>query len=73
LFAAGFLLLAITYLLALFMPSWIAALIVAAGVGLMAMFLLSVGRRYFREFRIVPERTAATLNEDVRWAQQRVR
>ncbi len=72
-FAAGFLLLALVYLLALFIPAWIAALIVGALVGLVALFLVSLGRRYFRNFRIVPERTAATLKEDVRWAQQRVR
>jgi hypothetical protein len=73
LFAAGFVLLAVIYLLALFMPAWIAALIVGVGVGLVGTFLLSVGRRHFRELRIVPERTAATLKEDVRWAQQRMR
>jgi hypothetical protein len=73
LFAAGILLLAVIYLLAMFMPAWIAALIVGVFVGLVAMFLFSVGRRYFRDLRIVPERTAATLKEDVRWAQQRVR
>lgn len=72
-FAAGFLLLALIYLLALFIPAWIAALIVGALVGLVSMVLLSLGRRYLRGLRIVPERTAATLKEDVRWAQQRVR
>jgi hypothetical protein len=72
-FALDFLLLALLDLLALFMPVWIAGVIVSVGIGLLAAFLLSVGRRHFRELRIVPDRTAATLKEDVKWAQQRMR
>lgn len=72
-FALDFLLLALLDLLAVFMPVWVAGLIVSVGIGLVAVFLLSVGRRHFRELRIVPDRTAATLKEDVKWAQQRMR
>jgi hypothetical protein len=72
-FAAGFLLLGAVYFLMLYVVAWIAALIVAAVVGIAAMILVSVGRRHFRQLRIVPERTAATLKEDVKWAQQHVR
>ena len=72
-FALDFLLLALVDLLALFMPTWIAGVIVSLGAGLLATFLLSVGRRHFRELRIVPDRTVATLKEDMKWAQQRMR
>jgi len=72
-FALDFLLLSVVDLLALFMPVWIAGLIVSVAVGLVATFLFSVGRRHFRELRIVPDRTAATLKEDLKWAQQRMR
>jgi hypothetical protein len=73
LFAIDFLLLALIDVLALYMPTWLAALIVGGAVAIVAIFLVSAGRRYFRGLRIVPERTAATLKEDVRWTQQHVR
>lgn len=73
LFALGFLLLAVIYLLALYMAAWIAALIVGGVVGIAAMILVRVARRYFRELRVMPARTVATLKEDMRWAQQRTR
>ena len=61
-----FLLVAIVAALSLLMPVWAAALIVAAGEGLMAAIFVSAGVRRFKALRGTP-RTAVTLKENVEW------
>ena len=58
LFSALFALLAIVYALSLVMPQWAAALIVAAGEGLMAAIFVAVGIKKFKAMRAPPKTVA---------------
>jgi uncharacterized membrane protein YqjE len=71
-FSSLFVLLACVYALSAVVPAWAAALIVAAGVGLIAAILLGVGVKRFKSMR-TPPRTAATMQENVEWAKQLTR
>jgi len=68
-FSALFLLLAATYALSLVMPAWAAALIVAAGIGIVAAVCIGVGMKRFKTIRAAPA-TAASLKENVQWVKQ---
>lgn len=68
-FSALFALLAGVYALSLVMPTWAAALIVAAFEGLMAAIFFGVGIKKFKTTRM-PPKTAATMKENVEWAKQ---
>ena len=60
---------AIVYALSQVVPAWMAALIVAAGLGLLAAVFCSSGFRKMKSVRVAP-RTATTLKENVEWARQ---
>jgi hypothetical protein len=62
-------LLACVYALALVMPNWAAALVVAAAVGIAAAVTLTLGLKRLKTIQAAPK-TAATLKENVRWAKQ---
>jgi hypothetical protein len=68
-FSALFLLLACVYALGRVMPNWAAALIVAAAVGVAAAVTLGLGLKRFKTIQAAPK-TAASLQENVRWAKQ---
>ena len=68
-FSALFLLLACVYALGRVMPNWAAALIVAAAVGVAAAITLGLGMKRFKTIQAAPK-TAASLQENVRWAKQ---
>lgn len=68
-FSALFFLLTIVYALTLVMPAWAAALIVAAGVGVIAAVSLALGMKRFKTIHAAPK-TAASLKENVQWAKQ---
>jgi len=70
--SALFLLLACVYALSLVMPNWAAALIVAAAVGVAAAVTLGVGLKRFKTIQAAPK-TAASLQENVRWAKQQTK
>jgi len=67
--SALFLLLACMYGLALVMPHWAAALIIAGMVGVAAAVTLGLGLKRFKTIQAVPK-TAASLKENLRWAKQ---
>ena len=72
LFALGALTTCVIAALALVMPLWAAALIVAAVYGVIAAMLVVVGRRQLQEATPpVPERTQQTIKEDIEWARTR--
>jgi uncharacterized membrane protein YqjE len=71
-FSVVFVLLAAVYALSLILPAWMAALIVGAGVGLIAALCVGLGISRLRRVRAAP-RTAATLKENVEWAKQLTR
>ena len=68
-FSALFLLVACLYGLGLVMPIWAAALVVAATVGLVAAVGLGLGVKRFKTIQAAPK-TAASLQENVRWAKE---
>jgi uncharacterized membrane protein YqjE len=65
-----FLLLTIVYALALVMPNWEAALIVGGVLAVVASLMLAAGRRRFKHIHPTPERTVATMKENIEWAKQ---
>lgn len=68
-FSALFVLLAVVYSLSVVMPAWAAALIVGAGVGVVAALCVGLGIRKFKAVRAAPK-TAASMKENVEWAKQ---
>ena len=60
-------------LLAMIMPLWLAALIMAVILLLAAGAMFAMGRTQFGEINPKPERTVQTLKEDIEWAKHRVR
>ncbi len=71
-FSALFMLLAVVYALSLVLPAWAAALIVGAGVGVIAAVCLGMGIKRLKAVR-GPAKTAATVKENVEWAKQLTR
>jgi len=58
--------------LAMFLPDWLAALIVAAALGLAAYVLVMRGKQRVEQAGSpIPEQTIDTLKEDVKWAKTR--
>lgn len=60
----------ITYALALVIPMWAAALAVSGVMAVVAAVLLKVGFRRFALVHTEPERTVATIKENVAWVRQ---
>ena len=73
LYALGFILLAIVHALSLVVDAWLAALIVGVGVLVVSMILVSVGRKRFKQVKVVPEKTVDTVKENVQWAKHQIR
>lgn len=60
--------------IALILPPWAAALIVATASALAAMFLALRGRqRLQRAMPLVPERAIASVQEDIEWVKHQTR
>lgn len=64
-----FFLLAIVYALTIVMPAWVAALVVAASIGVAAAICIGIGIKRFKTIHAAPK-TAASLKENVQWAKQ---
>jgi len=61
-------------LLALWMPVWVAALIVTVLWAIVAIVLVQVGRKKLKEAAPPkPEQTIETIKEDVQWAKTQMR
>jgi hypothetical protein len=70
--AAGALTAFLILVLAIFLPEWLAALIVAAALGATAYVLMKQGKERVEEAgKPVPEQTIETVKEDVEWAKTR--
>ena len=73
LYALGFLLLAGVYALAMILPSWAAALIVCVlGAGV-AGALAVIGRERIKQVQAKPDRTIASVKENLEWAKNQSR
>jgi VIT1/CCC1 family predicted Fe2+/Mn2+ transporter len=70
--AAGAVTAFLILVLAIFLPEWLAALIVAAVLGAVAYVLAKQGKERVEEAgKPVPEQTIETVKEDVEWAKTR--
>ena len=58
--------------LANFVPTWAAALIVGAAVGIVAYLLISSGLKALQETNLIPTQTVETLKEDAEWMKNQV-
>lgn len=67
-----FLMLAATYALALALPLWLSALIVAVVLIVVAAVLALWGKKELAATKMGPEQTIATLKEDQAWAKQQI-
>ncbi|MFN2461278.1 MAG: phage holin family protein [Candidatus Velthaea sp.] len=71
--AFGALTTCIIALIALALPVWAAALIVAIVYGLIALAVAQTGKKKFEDAApLAPEQTMQTVKEDVEWAKTRV-
>lgn len=73
LFAILFLLLMIVSALALILPNWAAALVVAAALAVAAGMMLAGGIKSFQKIHAAPERTVETIKENIQWAKQQIK
>lgn len=67
-----FLMLAVTYLLAIWLPLWVSAGIVALALGVVAAILVVSGKNKLSQTNLAPEQTIATLKEDQEWAKRQI-
>ena len=73
LLAAYFLLWTIVFVLALVIPLWAAALIMTALLGITSAALIVAGRRRLEQVQVTPDRTVATLKENIEWVRQSIK
>jgi uncharacterized membrane protein YqjE len=71
LLGAAFMLVTVTLLLALFMPAWVATLIVGAVLGISGFVMLQKGRAQFKVPR--PNRTIENVKENVEWMKNQTK
>ena len=69
LYALGLLLLAGVAALILVVPPWLAFLLMAAFVGAISAVMIETGRHRFHAVRLKPEKTIATVKENLQWAK----
>jgi uncharacterized membrane protein YqjE len=72
-YALGFLIFTLVMGLATVMPTWLAALIVGAVLGLIALVLITAASKRLKQVNKVPERTIETLKENVQWAKSQIK
>ena len=72
---AGFLALlaALTLVLVLFLPGWLAALVVGLVVAGVGYFLVQKGLTDLKRTDLAPRQTVETLKEDAQWAKDQTR
>jgi uncharacterized membrane protein YqjE len=73
LFAILFLLLMIVSALALIVPNWAAALIVAVALAVVAGVMLAGGVKSFQKLHPTPELTVESIKENIQWAKQQTK
>ena len=67
-----FLMLTLVYVLDIWLPLWVSALIVAAVLLVVAAVLALWGKNQLAATKLGPEQTIATLKEDQEWAKQQI-
>jgi uncharacterized membrane protein YqjE len=71
-YAFGFMLLTIVYVLATVVSAWLAALLVTAVVAVVALVLVTAGKDRLKRVK-PPEKTIDTLKENVEWAKNQIK
>ena len=71
--ALGCLLLAAIYGLATVWPAWAAALAVGGGVGLIGALLALSGKKQVGSVELPPQKTVASVRENLQWAKSRMK
>jgi uncharacterized membrane protein YqjE len=71
-YAFGFLLLTIVYALSIVVAPWLAALLVTALVGLPAIVFINLGREQLKQIHPMPDKTIASMKENVQWAKNQI-
>jgi uncharacterized membrane protein YqjE len=72
-YGLGFLLLAAMYALSIIMAAWMAALIVGIVVAIVALGVVSAGRKQLKLVDPRPDKTIRSLQENVQWAKDQIR
>jgi MFS family permease len=72
-YALGFLLFTLVMGLATMVATWLAALIVGAVLGLIALVLITTASKRLKQVNTVPERTIETMKENVQWAKNQIK
>ncbi|HWZ24701.1 MAG TPA: phage holin family protein [Verrucomicrobiae bacterium] len=72
-YALGFLLFTAVMGLATMMATWLAALIVGAVLGIVALTLITTASKRLKHVNAVPERTIETMKENVQWAKNQIK
>ena len=72
-YALGFLIFTLVMGLATVMPTWLAALIVGAVLGLMALVMITTASKRLKQVNKVPERTIETMKENAQWAKNQIK
>jgi uncharacterized membrane protein YqjE len=72
-FGMFFLLLTIMYALALAVPLWASALIVAAALSIVAAITLNSGQKQMGRVHPLPDKTIASMKENAEWARQQTK
>jgi uncharacterized membrane protein len=69
-YGAGFLLLGLVYALSLAMAAWLAALLVGAVLALVAVILISSGRKALAQIEPMREQTVQSVKANMQWARE---
>jgi hypothetical protein len=69
----GFLALTLMFALDLMMPLWLAALITAGVLVVIAGIAALMARRQLNDFAVTPRRTLRSMREDMRWASEQIK
>jgi uncharacterized membrane protein YqjE len=72
-YASGFLLFTLMMGLATIVSTWLAALIVGAVLGLLALALITTASKRLKHVHTVPERTIETMKENLQWAKNQIK
>ncbi|MFY9531222.1 MAG: phage holin family protein [Candidatus Acidiferrales bacterium] len=72
-YALGFLLLTIVYALSTVVAPWLAALLVTVLVGLPGIVFINLGRERLKQVNLMPDKTIASVKENVQWAKKQIK
>src|SRR4030095_3154605 len=72
-YGIGFLLLSLVYWLTTLMAVWLAALLVGAGLAIVALALMSSGGKKLKHVNPTPDKTIRSLEENVLWMKHPIK